>query len=375
MKQERILHIIAFNIPDPPDYGGVIDVYYKLKYLYEAGIRIILHSYQYGREHSPRLNEFCEEVYYYNRERSIEYFFRRQPFIAVTRNSRELINRLQKDSHPVLFEGLHTCLNIEELSKNNRELIIRAHNIEHEYYSQLAKNENNILKKIFFISESKKLLNFEKQVYPGKQIASISSTDNDYFNNTYHNSSLIPAFHPYSEVNIASGFGDYILYHGNLSVPENIEASTFLIKNVFPFIQFPCIIAGKQPDKSILRNAEGLSNLTIIGNPDKLLMEDLISSAHINILPGFQQSGLKLKLLAALFRGRHCIANSKMVSGSGLESFCLQAEGASEIINMANELILKPFEIDEIQKRMEYLSVHFNNKLNATKLIQLIWPV
>ncbi len=37
------LHIIAFDIPFPPDYGGVIDVYYKIKTLSEAGVRIHLH--------------------------------------------------------------------------------------------------------------------------------------------------------------------------------------------------------------------------------------------------------------------------------------------------------------------------------------------
>ncbi|MEI7802398.1 MAG: mannosyltransferase, partial [Bacteroidota bacterium] len=42
------LHIISFNVPYPPDYGGVIDVYYKIKALKEAGVKIHLHCYEYG---------------------------------------------------------------------------------------------------------------------------------------------------------------------------------------------------------------------------------------------------------------------------------------------------------------------------------------
>ncbi len=30
---DKYLHIISFDIPYPPNYGGVIDVFYKLKAL------------------------------------------------------------------------------------------------------------------------------------------------------------------------------------------------------------------------------------------------------------------------------------------------------------------------------------------------------
>ena len=39
------LHVIALNIPYPPNYGGVIDIYYKLLALHRLGVRLILHCY------------------------------------------------------------------------------------------------------------------------------------------------------------------------------------------------------------------------------------------------------------------------------------------------------------------------------------------
>jgi|AntAceMinimDraft_16_1070373.scaffolds.fasta_scaffold26897_3 hypothetical protein len=33
------LHIVSFNIPDSPDNGGGIDIYYKIKNLSNAGIK------------------------------------------------------------------------------------------------------------------------------------------------------------------------------------------------------------------------------------------------------------------------------------------------------------------------------------------------
>jgi hypothetical protein len=374
VKEDRILHVISFNIPYPPDYGGVIDVYYKLKALHQAGVRIILHNFQYGREISEKLNEICDAVYYYQRKSSTDYFFRRTPYIVSTRDSQDLLQRLQKDNFPILFEGIHTSFFIPELEENKRKLIIRAHNIEHRYYSQLAKNEKKLWRKVFFYIESIKLSAYEKHIYSKNSIAAISQNDQDYFSETYGNSTLVNAFHPYRDVKIQTGSGSYILYHGNLSVPENIEAAIFLLKEIFPSIPYPCIIAGKHPDKSILKLAEGLNNVKILGSPGELLMQELISGAQVNILPAFQDSGMKLKLLAALFSGKHCLVNSMMVSDSGLDPLCEHAESVEDMISKTIELIATPFSEFEAEKRRSFLNVHYNNSISAERLIQLIWP-
>ena len=64
---ERRLHIVSFDVPYPADYGGVIDVYYKIKALADQGVSIILHCYQYGRPEQKELEGLCEKVYYYPR--------------------------------------------------------------------------------------------------------------------------------------------------------------------------------------------------------------------------------------------------------------------------------------------------------------------
>ena len=41
------LHIISFTIPYPPNYGGAIDVFYKIKALHSAGVKVHLHCFSY----------------------------------------------------------------------------------------------------------------------------------------------------------------------------------------------------------------------------------------------------------------------------------------------------------------------------------------
>ena len=76
----KTLHVIALNIPYPPNYGGVIDIYYKLLALHRLGVRLILHCYEYERPRAPELERICAEVHYYpRRTKPISETFRRLP--------------------------------------------------------------------------------------------------------------------------------------------------------------------------------------------------------------------------------------------------------------------------------------------------------
>ena len=48
--KNKNIHIVSFDIPYPPNYGGIIDIYYKVKTLNKLGINVILHCFQYGKK-------------------------------------------------------------------------------------------------------------------------------------------------------------------------------------------------------------------------------------------------------------------------------------------------------------------------------------
>ncbi len=366
------VHIISFNVPYPPDYGGVIDVFYKIKALKACGINVVLHCYEYGRAHSEVLKEFCSEVHYYKRTKSVKFAFKKEPFIVTTRNSEDLLKRLKNDNLPIIFEGLHTTFWLRELSENNRKVIVRTHNIEHQYYNGLAKTESNLIKKMFYNSESRKLFKYEKILKYASSIAPISYGDHKYFNSKYGNSTLISAFHPYQNVEIKEGRGEYVLFHGDLSVSDNIKSAIFLI-NIFKEIKIPLVIAGKNPAQRILFAINNCNNITLIANPDVNKMNELIINAQINLLYTFQNSGIKLKLLASLYRGRHCIVNNYMISNSGLEGLCYISNDVYDIKNQVLNLFNIPFNFDDIARRKFILDNSFDVKSNALKLCKLIF--
>jgi len=366
------LHIISFDIPYPADYGGGIDVFDKIKALQAEGLKIHLHCFEYGRAEALILESFCEKVVYYKRKMNKNLLFNSLPFVVATRSSEKLMENLLQDEHPILFEGLHCCYHLNDARLNNRSMIVRTHNIEHDYYKNLEKVEKSFFKKTYFRIEAKKLERFESVLNKAGYGAAISPSDVKELSKRYKNVRHITAFHPNEKVKIKEGTGEYCLYHGNLEVGENNEAALYLINEVFSKIKTPLIIAGKKPSAELIAAVANYSHIQLKGNIGTGEIDDLIKNAQINVLPTFQATGIKLKLLSALFNGRYCIVNSPMVESTGLEALCSIKDSPEEMIKEIKRLFEKPFEIMEKQKRELILYENFSNTINVKKLIDLL---
>ncbi|HAD11133.1 MAG TPA: mannosyltransferase [Saprospirales bacterium] len=341
------LHIISFDIPYPANYGGVIVIFNQIKALHAQGVKVILHCYQYGdRKPQPELANYCHEIYYYKRSRSLIYQVSLLPFIMRTRLSGTLLKRLKKDRHPILFEGMHTAGLIWHPSLKSRQKLIRMHNIEWQYYESLSQltPATAPLEKAYYFSESIKLQRIEpKVVLHADEIITISSTDEAYYRALKANTQYIPAFHPNNSVDSLSGKGEYVLFHGKLSVPDNELAAMWLIREVFTDFDIPLIIAGMSPSDRLKELVAQNDHVRLVENPDEDQMNSLLARAHINLLVSFQSSGIKLKLINALFRGRFCIVNEPMVKGTGLAKLCYVRNSAAAMRQTIEALIYAPF--------------------------------
>ncbi len=367
------LHIISFNIPYPPDYGGVMDVFYKIKALYDLGMKIHLHCFEYGRKESEVLNQLCEKVYYYKREHSLRDFTSSTPYIVKTRKSSELLKNLTSDDAPIIFEGLHTCYYLDNEELKNRVKAVRMHNVEWDYYRHLGKNESSMIRRFYFFTESIKLKNFEKILSFANYLLPLSANDYDYLNKKFDNVTYIPAFHPNEDVISLAGKGEYILYHGNLSVGENNQAALFIASKIFNDLNLKLIIAGSDPSAMLINAIKNRNNIELRVNAGEVEMMRLIRHAHINLLPTFQNTGTKLKLLNALFNGRFVVVNTPMIENTGLEDLCIIHDKASEIRLALLELMEHPFEQNEVLRRSNVLAELYSNIKSAGKLITLLF--
>ena len=366
------IHIIAFDLPYPPDYGGATDIYHKIRSLYDLGVKITLHVFLYkGKMPAPALEALTEKTHYYYRRRFVNPFWGSKPYVVTTRNSENLMRKLLLDDYPILFEGLHTTAYLGRPELKDRIMVVRAHNVEQNYSRALGFAERRWIKQKFFFLEANRLQNYEPILQQAHAIAAISPMETAYFQKTYGNTHYIPAFHSNSKVMSLPGKGDYVLYHGNLSIPENDRAAIYLVEEVFPLLSQPCIVAGSNPSQMLQNAAAKYPHIQIKANLTAEEIFDLVRNAHVNTLVTFQSTGIKLKLLNALYRGRHLVANTPMVEETQLESLCHVSDDPKAMAHIIKQCFLEPFEESNIHDREQQLSNTFNNTENAKKLMAL----
>jgi glycosyltransferase involved in cell wall biosynthesis len=372
---EKNLHIVCHDVPYPLDYGGVFDLFCKLKALKDEGVRIYLHCFEYGRGRQPELNKYCEEVYYYHRNEGHKGFSHKVPYIVCSRSNEDLLDNLLKDDYPILLEGIHCTYPVCCERFKDRRLILRLHNVEHEYYHQLCRHTGSLFKKAYYFMESRLLKRYERQLANKVPIAAVTNKDADCYRHQFDARGVIhiPVFIPWQEIKSQEGMGCYCLYQGNLSVPENEKAVLWLLEEVFKEMPVPFVIAGKNPTARLTKAVDAHPHACLLANPPEDELRDLLTKAQINILPSFNETGIKLKLLNSLFNGRHCVVNDAAVEQTGLEAACHIGTNAESFRQIVAQLYHQPFTGEEIKLRQKLLGDMYNNRQNAKKLIALIW--
>ena len=324
----KTINLVSFDVPYPADYGGVIDVYYKVKALHEIGVKVILHCYSYGRPAHEHLETVCDRVIYYNREKSPKDFFSSIPFIVKTRINNELVMNLNSNQYPILLEGIHCTGVILNNEIDKSRLVLRMHNNEKMYYRSLSKAEFNMFKGIFFSSEAMKLGTWQEKAYQTiPKIIGINKNELDEVKS--ENKLLVPCFHGYAPDD-AYQVKDYVLIHGNFAVAENKAAILFFMDVITETPSVRYKVAGKFTDENLVKNLEAISNVELIRRPDDAEMKRLVFEAKLHIMYSKQATGVKLKFIRALYSGRPVICNTEVLDGTGLKAAAIICNNADE---------------------------------------------
>lgn len=306
-----------------PNYGGVIDIHYRLRALHDAGVRFCLHVWYKGAPPDPALLlPYSEQVFFYPRIPPLRYRTLSLPYMAGSRISPELNNRISTDRAPVWFEGLHTTGVLDRgIDIGKRKLLLRSHNLESMYYQELAGAEPNWLKRTYLQYEHRLLLSYEQQVIPRMDhVFSISREELPALSRLNPSTTWLPAFVQFRNQKITRlpvpDPEDFrILYHGNFQVPENLRNARWLA-HLFSQAPIPGVV--------LVLAGKGLESLTFPGpavelHPNPERMDAVLDTADLVVIPGKQESGVKIKLLESLAAGKRVLAAPAILTGSGLE--------------------------------------------------------
>ena len=366
------IHIVCFDNPYPAVYGGVIDVFYKIKALHKLGVKIRLHCFvDVFPTETSMLESLTESCYFYKRNKSIFNFLSTKPFSVASRNHHTLWQNLNADKSPILFEGLQSTSVLCAKCFKDRGLFLRLHNLENNYYKGLLKSETNLFKKILYLIESYKYERYLNILAEFDYVFTLSKFETDYVNKLYHNAAYIPVFHGNENVAEVSEYGNYAFYNGDLRICDNKKAADFLI-DVFESVDnYPLIIASSIANPALQQRCKLSKNVRYEIIRDQSHLNELSEKAHINVMLSFQESGTKLKAVNALFQSRHVIINSNMIDDKNLQSLCVLAEIKADYIEAIERLKLLPY--NDRNNRVRILTDVLDDKKNAKNLVKDIF--
>ena len=125
-----------------------------------------------------------------------------------------------------------------------------------------------------------------------------------------------------------------ILFVGAWSRPENAEAATWIIREVFPSIREArsdahLVFAGANPSEAMIQLAAQIDGVTVTGFVESLA--PCYQSASCVVVPLRQGAGVKFKTVTALLWGIPLVTTSVGAEGvSGASSFGVVADSAAE---------------------------------------------
>jgi glycosyltransferase involved in cell wall biosynthesis len=382
----RILQLCT-KVPYPPLDGGAAGVYYFSDAFSSLGHQVeilavnppkhfideqaykdlppTLHIHSVATDTSPHwydaLNNFLFTKFPYFVERFINEKF-----------TKELIEIIELN-HPdiVQIEGIYLCPYIPVIRKHTTaNIVLRAHNVEHTLWSDIANSQKNILKKAYLKIQASRLKKYEiMQLTKVDGVTTVTENDLQVLKrNVPSATAIVVPFGITLPANISNIKPNLkaLYFLGALDWIPNQEALDWFVKIVWPgilevFPDFEFHIAGRNAPQCFVNLLKNKRRVVFHGEVPEASV--FIQPYTINVVPLFSGSGIRVKIIESMAYGKVVIGSSKAVSGipAVTGQHLLLAETAEDYLNHIKNLISKPGLIKEISDNAQaFVRERFN---------------
>jgi len=207
------------------------------------------------------------------------------------------------------------------------KVILHEHNCEYLIWKRYAGIERNLLKKIALLNQAYRIKDYERKICMRADVVLAApndiselekiGADRSKFLETYH----LGDDHLLELPNLEFDRTQLsLLYIGTLSWEANIDGLVWFYQEIWEHIKqkFPDIklfIVGKHPDDRIIQMAAHDSSIILTGFVEDL--EPYFQKGRVFITPLRFGSGIKVKVVNALYRGIPCVTTS--IGAEGLK--------------------------------------------------------
>jgi glycosyltransferase involved in cell wall biosynthesis len=259
----------------------------------------------------------------------IKSLFKKDGYTINWTKSNEMVSALMKFFDDNQVDTIHFdtigLAFYERYIQNGIPKVLNHHNIESHMMLRRAKNESNLLKKLYFYIEGMKIRNYEKMICKLFDLnIVVSDLDKKRLLSIVDNLrvEIIPNgvdinyFRPMKNESKKQN----LIFAASLDWYPNEDAVIYFIKDIWPFVKkrYPTVrftIVGRNPSRRIKKLVKDDSFLRLTG-----FVEDVIpffTEADVYVCPIRDGGGTKLKLLDAMAAGKAIVTTS--IGAEGLE--------------------------------------------------------
>jgi polysaccharide biosynthesis protein PslH len=378
--------VVSPDFPYPPNHGGRVDIWVRLQVLERMGITVDLLA---TSKFSPTTIELetvqkvVRNVWVLKRRSQWWHLLSYAPLQAVSRYELTKV-KLNEDYDAVLLEGEYVEPVLRNRNLKTKKVFLRVHNDEIAFLKQLSLSTNNILKRIYYYSESQKIKFFFKKLYnsinglffiSSKELSQFITRDSKLKSKSW----LLPASLSKNKFEFPR-YGTKVIFIGSLFMPNNQEAIVWYLENVHSLIKKPTyqlVIAGNSRGESLdwlKQCAKPFSNIEIYDSPDNL--ESLYAQSGIFINPMRSGAGVKLKTLEAIQNGLALVSTETGVEGTDLipEDHFLLADDPRSFASQVERLLGNTtLQSSLIISGQQFLRQHYNHQAILTRIFTAIF--
>ncbi|MCZ4407833.1 glycosyltransferase [Cryomorphaceae bacterium 1068] len=340
---------LTTQLPYPPVSGGVIKTWNLVKHWSSNELMLVCALKEGEEEHLAEFHDRVPEVNLFaipfDRKRTPLNLLRSYftaPSLNVFRNYNKQLEAKVKEWAPkcdLIFID-HYEMGQYVPKSFDKPVVLHEHNAEFVMWERLGEIEKNPLKKALINLEASRIKRAEKMY--AKNASVIFAAPNDIeelagigvdrkkLKPTYHLGEDFLLERPDLEFDLTE---KALLFVGTLTWEANIDGLLWFLDEIYPSVleKQPDIhfyIVGKNPDPRLIYRAQRFESVELTGFVEDL--EPYFKKARAFVIPLRFGSGIKVKLLNAMYRGIPIVTTPIGTEGlevvSGRDLFCTQSE-------------------------------------------------
>lgn len=384
--------IVAPDFPYPPNHGGRVDVWERLKALSRLSeVDLVACTKKMPpKAHMAHVKNHIDRLHIILRELGLKNVMGLCPYQVRTRDALKKV-RFNREYDVVILEGEYVGTARENAALSEAKFLLRIHNDEPLFFSNLSKATSG-LTKLYYLTETLKFKYYCQ--YLQKRMDALLYISREEFLRAGQNGSArngIPAFWLPAGVNLKAlskkNFEEWkrkrkpkVLFVSSLFMPNNVWGILWYIKKVHPLVKKECpgyrlIIAGNTGDKKITDLLDvpihEKGSIDLKANPTDQYLKELYAECMIFAAPIFHGAGVKLKIINALIEGLPVVTTPKGLEGSGLfhRKHLLEAERPDEFAAQIIRCLNTPeYAHSLVASAQKYLLGSYNPEQNWTKI-------